>query len=78
MGNNEEINKILSENLYLKNELLKTLDEKEELILICEKLLAEKDYIEKRYNNLKNSRLGKIVVWNWQRRKKANGERQSK
>lgn len=66
-----ELKDLISENNYLKQELLNTLDEKEKLVLLCEELLLEKEKIEKRYTNLKNSKLGRVTTWMWERRKKA-------
>lgn len=67
---------IIEENSNLKQELLKTLDEKENLVLLCEKILSEKELIERRYKNLRNSKLGRITIWMWEKRgKKANAKR---
>ncbi|WP_144550538.1 hypothetical protein [Bacillus sp. X1(2014)] len=80
MGNNEydRLREIVQENINLKQELLKTLDEKEKLVLLCEKLLVEKEFIEKRYKNLRNSKLGRITIWIWERRgKKVYAKRKS-
>lgn len=58
------------ESNLLKHELLTTLDEKEKLILITEQLLKEKEEIQRRYENLRNSKLGKLTIWIWKKRRK--------
>jgi hypothetical protein len=73
--NLEDIRNLLQENNYLKQELIKTLDEKENLVLLCEKLLKEKEQINRRYTNLKSSKLGRITIWMWTRRRKKNANR---
>jgi hypothetical protein len=66
----DRLGEIIQENTVLKQELLKTIDEKESLVLLCEKILNEKEQIERRYKNLRNSKLGRITVWMWERRGK--------
>ncbi|RXJ01852.1 hypothetical protein DS745_09335 [Anaerobacillus alkaliphilus] len=61
---------IIEENSLLKNELLKTLDEKEKLVFLCEELLIEKQDIERKYRSLRNSKLGRLTIWYWERRRK--------
>ncbi|ARP44278.1 hypothetical protein CV632_12230 [Geobacillus thermodenitrificans] len=61
---------LLMENSFLRGELLKAIEEKEKLVSICEELLKEKKYIEERYRNLRQSKLGRITVWIWERRRK--------
>ncbi len=67
-----EIKEIIAENTILKNELLTILKEKEKLVNLCEELLIEKETIEKKYQNLKNSKLGRITIWYWERRRSFN------
>jgi hypothetical protein len=74
-NNMQDIRNLIQENNYLKQQLIKSLDEKENLVLLCEKLLKEKDQINRRYTNLKNSKLGRITIWMWTRRNKKNANR---
>lgn len=70
-----EIKELLNENNLLKQELIKALDEKEDLVMMCQKLLREKEQINKSYQNLRNSKLGRVTIWMWKRRAKKNGGR---
>lgn len=71
-----KLKEVIQENSYLKQELLCTLDEKEKLVILCQELFNEKQNIERRYKNLKNSKLGKITIWLWKRKgKKKNAKR---
>ncbi|MGM0777967.1 MAG: hypothetical protein ACQEXE_16530 [Bacillota bacterium] len=70
-----EIKELLNENSILKQELIKALDEKEDLVMMCQKLLREKEQINKSYQNLRNSKLGRVTIWMWKRRAKKNGSR---
>jgi hypothetical protein len=70
MNTNDGYVNILKENSFLKHEMLKTLDEKEELLLLCKNLIEEKEAIERKYHNLRNSKLGRITIWFWGRRAK--------
>jgi hypothetical protein len=66
----QQMKELLMENSFLRGELLKAIEEKEKLVSICEELLKEKKYIEERYRNLRQSKLGRITVWIWERRRK--------
>lgn len=54
----------------LKIKYHKSLEAQEDLITLCQELIKEKEYIEARYNNLKKSKLGRLTVWLWKRRRR--------
>lgn len=67
----QTLEKLVKENQFLKNELLTALNEKEELINVCKTVMQDKEKIERRYKNLRASKLGRITVWYWERKRKA-------
>ncbi|MGQ9008302.1 hypothetical protein ACTXHP_08835 [Bacillus stercoris] len=54
----------------LKIKYHRSLEVQEDLITLCQELIKEKEYIEARYNNLKESKLGRLTVWMWKRRRR--------
>ena len=74
----ERVKDVIQENAFLKQELMSTLDEKEKIILLSEEIINEKESIEKKYNNLKNSKLGSLTVWYWSRKKRKGNKNVSK
>ncbi len=66
----QTIKDYVKENTILREQLNRTLDEKEELVHLCKSIETERQYIEKRYENMKSSKLGRFIVWNWKRRSK--------
>ncbi|MFL0505305.1 hypothetical protein ACH0B5_06100 [Ureibacillus sp. 179-F W5.1 NHS] len=64
----DRMKSLILENSELKQQLIKALEEKEQIIYMAEKALAEKKVITKRYENLKNSKLGKLTIWYWKKR----------
>ncbi|GHH97440.1 hypothetical protein [Neobacillus kokaensis] len=64
-----ENQKLQSEILLLKKELKIQLDLRESELLDYEKLKKKYDALEKRYNSIRNSVLGKLTVKYWNIRK---------
>lgn len=66
----QTIKEYIKENAILREQLNRTLDEKEQLIHLCREIESERKHIERRYENIKSSKLGRIIIWNWKRRSK--------
>jgi len=72
-----DIKKLVEENALLKQEYLKVLNEKEKLVLLCDELNTEREFIIERHSNLKSSKLGRLQVWFWKRRSGKRGNKRS-
>ncbi|MBG9452160.1 hypothetical protein ABE67_23090 [Cytobacillus firmus] len=75
---NEEFYLKEQEVILLKKELNIQLNLREAELKEYSKLLSKYEQLEKKYNSLRNSSLGKLTVRYWQFRKKLKGNNSSK
>ena len=60
-------------NLKLKEELLENLNQMEDILIKLNNTVEEKERVEKAYLNLKNSKLGSLMVKYWKFKRHLRG-----